>query len=65
MTNPAPQNTSAFLTVEEIARFLRVSKMTVYRLIHGGDLGYVQVGRSFRVPRKALHTYLNSGNRAA
>ena len=32
---------------------MRVSKMTVYRLVHAGDLPAVRVGRSFRVPEKA------------
>jgi excisionase family DNA binding protein len=38
-----------FLTVQEVADLLRVSSMTVYRLIKGGDLPAVRVGRSFRV----------------
>ena len=29
---------------------MRVSKMTVYRLVHSGELPAVRVGRSFRVP---------------
>jgi excisionase family DNA binding protein len=37
---------------------MRVSKMTVYRLVHAGDLPAVRVGRSFRVPEKAVHDYL-------
>ena len=37
---------------------MRVSKMTVYRLVHAGDLPAVQVGRSYRVPEKAVHDYL-------
>ena len=39
-----------FLTVAEVAALMRVSKMTVYRLVHGGTLPAVRVGRSFRVP---------------
>jgi excisionase family DNA binding protein len=35
-----------------------VSKMTVYRLVHGGLLPAVRVGRSFRVPEDAVHEYL-------
>ena len=38
-----------FLTVAEVAAMMRVSKMTVYRLVHNGDLPAVRVGRSFRV----------------
>lgn len=47
-----------FLTVAEVAAILRLSKMSVYRLIHSGQLEAVQFGRSFRVPEKALNTYL-------
>ena len=47
-----------FLTVAEVASLMRVSKMTVYRLVHSGELGAVRVGRSFRVPEKAVHEYL-------
>ncbi|MDQ3735648.1 MAG: excisionase family DNA-binding protein [Actinomycetota bacterium] len=37
---------------------MRVSKMTVYRLLHSGELSGVRVGRSFRVPESAVHSYL-------
>ena len=47
-----------FLTVAEVATLMRVSKMTVYRLVHGGELTAVRVGRSFRVPEHAVHSYL-------
>jgi excisionase family DNA binding protein len=47
-----------FLTVAEVAALMRVSKMTVYRLVHSGELTAVRVGRSFRVPEKAVHEYL-------
>ncbi len=48
-----------FLTVAEVASIMRVSKMTVYRLVHSGELPAVRVGRSFRVPEDAVHTYLS------
>jgi excisionase family DNA binding protein len=38
-----------FLTVAEVADRMRVSKMTVYRLVHSGELPAVRFGRSFRV----------------
>ena len=49
-----------FLTVAEVASLMRVSKMTVYRLVHGGTLPAVRVGRSFRVPEQAVNDYLAS-----
>ena len=39
-----------FMTVEEFAAFTRMSKMTIYRLIHGGELGSRRIGRDFRIP---------------
>jgi excisionase family DNA binding protein len=47
-----------FLTVAEVASIMRVSKMTVYRLVHSGEMPAVRVGRSFRVPEQAVHDYL-------
>jgi excisionase family DNA binding protein len=47
-----------FLTVAEVAAAMRVSKMTVYRLVHSGELPALRVGRSFRVPEDAVHEYL-------
>ncbi|HEU0102457.1 MAG TPA: helix-turn-helix domain-containing protein [Mycobacteriales bacterium] len=47
-----------FLTVAEVAALMRVSRMTVYRLVHSGELASIRVGRSFRVPERAVHDYL-------
>jgi excisionase family DNA binding protein len=47
-----------FMTVAEVAAAMRVSKMTVYRLVHGGELPAIRVGRSFRVPANAVNDYL-------
>jgi excisionase family DNA binding protein len=47
-----------FLTVAEVASIMRVSKMTVYRLVHSGEMPAVRVGRSFRVPEDAVDAYL-------
>ncbi|MBV9315270.1 MAG: helix-turn-helix domain-containing protein [Pseudonocardia sp.] len=49
-----------FLTVAEVAAMMRVSKMTVYRLVHSGALPAARVGRSFRVPQEAVQNYLRN-----
>jgi len=49
-----------FFTVAEVAALMRVSKMSVYRLIHAGELESVRFGRSFRVPEAAVDAYLRS-----
>lgn len=46
-------------TVAEVAAQLRVSKMSVYRLIHNGELEAVRFGRTFRVPQPAVDRYLD------
>jgi excisionase family DNA binding protein len=56
---PAPRQAVSFLTVAEVAAIMRVSKMTVYRLVHGGEMAAVRVGRSFRVPEPAVRAYLS------
>jgi excisionase family DNA binding protein len=53
-----PLSEVRFLTVAEVASVMRVSKMTVYRLVHSGELPAIRVGRSFRVPEQAVHDYL-------
>lgn len=56
----AQEDKGAFLTVAEVAEIMRVSKMTVYRLVHAGELPAVRVGRSFRVNEKAVSDYLDA-----
>jgi excisionase family DNA binding protein len=48
-----------FLTVAEVARLMRVSNMTVYRLVHAGELPAVRFGRSYRIPESAVRDLLH------
>jgi excisionase family DNA binding protein len=49
-----------FLTVAEVAEMMRVSSMTVYRLVHSGELPAVRFGRSFRIPESAVETVIQT-----
>jgi excisionase family DNA binding protein len=49
-----------FATVSEVARRLRVSNMTVYRLVKGGQLPAVRVGRGYRIREEDVLTYLET-----
>ena len=49
-----------FVTVNEVAQLMRVSKMTVYRLIKQGDLGAVRIGTGYRILEEDVHRYLDS-----
>jgi excisionase family DNA binding protein len=56
----SPQAKSTFLTVAEVAQSLRVSNMTVYRLISSGELPAVRVGKSYRLREEDVDAYLAS-----
>ncbi|OJX65887.1 MAG: excisionase [Micrococcales bacterium 73-13] len=43
-----------FLTVAEVAELMRVSVMTVYRMVQSGELPAVRFGRSYRIPEAAV-----------
>jgi excisionase family DNA binding protein len=60
MASETPLSDVRFLTVAEVALIMRVSKMTVYRLVHSGELEAIRVGRSFRVPEAAVNQYLKA-----
>ena len=49
-----------FLTVAEVADQMRVSNMTVYRLIKAGEIGAVRVGKSYRISEDDMDRYLAS-----
>jgi len=55
-TNPI----SRLLTVAEVANVIRVSRMTVYRLIRRGQLKAIRVGRNYRVREDDLNQYLEA-----
>ena len=53
-----PFTEARLLTVNEVADLLRVSRMTVYRLIKDGEMAAVRVGRSYRLREDDVDTYL-------
>ncbi len=44
--------------MNEVADLLRVSRMTVYRLINAGQLSSLRVGKSYRLREQDIHSYL-------
>ena len=47
-----------FMTIAEVAEALRVSRMTVYRLVNSHAIHAVRFGRSYRVPESAVESYI-------
>ena len=53
------QTTDRLLTVHEVAGIMRVSNMTVYRLIRAGELRAARVGRGYRIRESEVDAYLD------
>jgi excisionase family DNA binding protein len=47
------------LTVGEVAATMRVSNMTVYRLIKSGQLAAIRVGKNYRIRESEIDRYLS------
>ena len=58
MADAQPFVTGALLTVSEVASGMRVSNMTVYRLIKSGELPAVRVGKGYRIRESELQRFL-------
>jgi excisionase family DNA binding protein len=59
MANVDPFVTGVLLTVAEVAAGMRVSNMTVYRLIKTGELPAVRVGKGYRICEADLRWFLD------
>ena len=55
-----PEGATRFMTVAEVATLMRVSTMTVYRLIKAGDIPAVRVGKSYRLREDDVDGFLAS-----
>jgi len=51
--------TPAFLTMDEVLGYLRVTSRTIYRLIKTGDLPAVRIGRQWRFRQSDLDAWLD------
>ena len=53
----------ALLTIEEAARYLRLSRAKVYQMAQRSELPSVRMGRSVRVRRDRLDAWLDEQSR--
>ncbi|MGI6102303.1 MAG: helix-turn-helix domain-containing protein [Bacillota bacterium] len=49
------------LTVQEVAEYLRVSDLTVRRMLKDGRLQGVNIGREWRIPKGELEAFIKQG----
>jgi excisionase family DNA binding protein len=53
-----PRFADQLLTVAEVAQHMRVSRMTVYRLIKSRQLAALRVGKNYRIRYRDVEHYL-------
>ena len=51
--NNEPKN-DIFLTIEEVAKMLRVADATVYRMVRSGKLPAIKFGKVWRIKKEEL-----------
>ncbi len=56
---------SELMTVEQVAAYLQLHKLTVYKFIRSGELQALRLGRSFRVRRADVNEFLEAHKVAA
>lgn len=47
------------LSVEAVADYLGIHRITVYRLLERGELASVRAGRAHRIPESSLRAYVD------
>jgi excisionase family DNA binding protein len=60
--NSGKMTDDPWLTVAEVARIPRLSKMTIYRAVWNGHLDAVRLGRSIRVRESAVIAWIRNGS---
>jgi excisionase family DNA binding protein len=53
-----PFTEARLLTATEVADLMRVSRMTVYRMIKTGEMPSLRVGKGYRFREEDVHEYL-------
>ena len=54
MENRSFENLPALLTIEEMREVLRIGRNAAYEMVKEGTIPTIRIGRSIRIPRKAL-----------
>ena len=58
--NNASDTEKEFYLVEEVAKKLRISNMTVYRYIKASKIKAFKLGKNFRIEKKEFERFLSS-----
>ena len=52
------------LDVNDVAKFLKLSKITVYKLAKKGELPFIRIGSSYRMKESVLIEYIKEKSRS-
>ena len=58
--NKSLENLPDVMDVQQMSDFLGVSTKTGYKMLKEGLIAHLKIGRTFKVPKLHLITYLNS-----
>lgn len=50
------------MTPEQVADYLQLNTDTVYRLIRDGQMAAIRIGRSYRIPREDLESFMQANS---
>ena len=56
---------ATIMTLDEVARALRVKRPVAWRLAKAGRIPSFRVGKAYRILRDDLETYMRNGSRAS
>ncbi len=59
-----PERRPTVMTLEEVARYLRINKSTVYRMARDGTLPAWKLGNAWRFKKDAIERWIASIQRA-
>lgn len=49
------------LTVKDVAKLLKTSRVQIRKMIQNGDLVAVKVGREYRIPMSVIKAFIEDG----
>jgi excisionase family DNA binding protein len=55
-----PLENRAIMTIDDVASFLKLSKITIYKLVKRGDIPAFRVGNSWRFQRDKIELLVTS-----
>lgn len=47
------------ITIEELCEILTVGKNTAYRLLNNGEIPAFRIGRTWKIPRQSVTTFIH------